>query len=186
MEDDNVFKRTRCIEWAEALLEHHLVTAKLVHSVAHALKAAASLSLCAGVSNKEASIWRCFCAASIWSLNTLVLAGQCRRGRSRHPVAFQSVKKLDSTFRDAVAHFLVPYLAALRQDGVEEEDPEEEEWSMSALVDTVCCKCPVLLGDEAAYAAQQEALFSGAGSNECVVAECELLLKQSQLAQRLA
>ena len=44
----------------------------------------------------------------------------------------------------------------------------------------------MLLGDEAAYGAQLEALLSGAGSNECVVAECEQLLKQSQLAQRLA
>ena len=50
---------------------------------------------------------------------------------------------------------------------------------------TVYCKYPVLLGDEAAYGAQLEALLSGAGSTECVVAECELLLKQSQLAQRL-
>ena len=105
----------------------------------------------------------------------------------RHPVAFQNVEKLDSTFRDAVAGFLVPYLVALCQDGVAEA--EEEEWSLSAMVDTVYCKCLVLLGDEAAYEAQLEALLSGAGSNECVVglvAECEQLLKQSQLSQRLA
>ena len=31
---------------------------------------------------------------------------------------------------------------------------------------------------------QLEVLLSGAGTNECVIAECELL-KQSQLAQRL-
>ena len=51
---------------------------------------------------------------------------------------------------------------------------------------TLYCKCLVLVGDEAAYGAQLEALLSGAGSNECVVAECELLLKQSQQEQRLA
>ena len=73
--------RSRCIEWAEAPLAvayfhplvvsvhvkrlklHHLATAKLVHSVPHALKVAGLLIPCSG-SFKEVSIWYCFCPAA--------------------------------------------------------------------------------------------------------------------------
>eukprot|EP01084_Bolivina_argentea_P259693 438277_1 len=50
------------------------------------------------------------CRRIISLFPTLVPAGQCKKARTKHPVDYQNVKKLDSTFKNATNEFLIPYL----------------------------------------------------------------------------
>ncbi len=50
------------------------------------------------------------CRRIISLFPTLVPAGQCKKARTKHPVDYQNVKKLDSTFKTAVNEFLITYL----------------------------------------------------------------------------
>jgi len=165
------------------------------------------------------------CRRVISLFPTMVPAGQCTRARTKHPVVFQNVKELDSTFKCAVSQFLIPYLTAIRAQirAVLEEhrheeapaasammvrnsgfdrftakrnnaestkiilsqlDPPEEvdlstEWPLSELIDSVFCKCLVESENDYKLAAFLKS------SNDCNVAECEILLKQSSKFEEL-
>ena len=119
---------------------------------------------------------------------TLVPPGQCKRARTKHPVDYQNVKKLDSTFKHSIEAFLIPYLSQIQQSSnlilSQFDSPEEcdqnSEWKLGELIDTVYCKCLIETQNM-----QKLRQFLVAPDNECNVAECELLLKQTKHFEEL-
>lgn len=138
---------------------------------------------------------------------TLVPAGQCKKARTKHPVDYQNVKKLDSTFKSAVNNFLIPYLSIIQnqinnlnlnnndnddykqnnmnlriilsQFDPPQEYDEQSEWKLTELIDTVYCKCLIEAENDINL---QNFLRK---ENKCNVQECELLLQQKKKFEEL-